>query len=420
MEEWLYCCVGAGRKETNHNGSSPAKPRPGSNENLNGSANGAFGSKKMSSPNMSPAEQPALVPPALRMMHELPSYYDVNFTPSGELGRGHFAKVYRGKHRATGVKVAAKRILRSGSKTETLHNEIKALARLSHPNIVRLYDVFYDDVYVVLILEYLGGGELFGRIIKGGAYSERDAAKHFRDLAGAIAYMHAHNIVHRDLKPENLVLAEPRMESVIKISDFGLSKIIDAEPDGMVTVCGTRAYSAPEINFGGDPSKKGKRYTAKVDVWSMGVILYVILGAYHPFDPYGTYDNDEIWLRITRGQWDFKDKVWESVSTDAKDLLSNMMCVDPVKRLSMEQVLQHPWLQKLEGLPTVNLSSVKNPMLRNKMGSDVDSQTHFSTQTANNSYGKNTTTGASMEMEIVDEEDDAMQEVKVDADMALS
>lgn len=396
MEDWLYCCVGVGRNKEAQQGDENEILKSGGFE-----TNGSASAKTIDGGPL--AASPA-TPPALRMMHELPNYYEVNFTPNGELGRGHFAKVYRGKHKASGVKVAAKRILRSGSKTETLHNEIKALARLSHPNIVRLYDVFYDDVYVVLILELLAGGELFGRIVKGGAYSERDAARHFRDLASAIAYMHANKIVHRDLKPENLVLAEPRMDSVIKISDFGLSKILDPMGDSMYTVCGTRAYSAPEINFGNDPSRKGKPYTAKVDVWSMGVILYVILGAYHPFDPYGSYDNDEIWKRITRGQWDFKDRVWETVSPKAKDLLSGMICVDPDRRLSMEQVLHHPWLKELDGLSTSNLSVVQNPKFRAQMGSDIDSQTHFSTRTTATSSRKKTQNTQSIEMDIVEED----------------
>jgi serine/threonine protein kinase len=386
MDEWFYCCA-ATRK--------PEEPPPEKLMRQLETSSAAASYKK---------EAPHAIasPPALRMMNELSNFYDVDWSPKGELGHGHFAKVYRGRHKDSHIKVAAKRIVRSGSKTETLHNEIKALARLSHPNIVKLYDVFYDDVYVVLILEYLGGGELFGRIVKGGAYSERDAARHFRDLAGAISYMHSHGIVHRDLKPENLVLAEPRLDSAIKISDFGLSKILDAEPDGMVTVCGTRAYSAPEINFGGDPSKKGKRYTSKVDVWSMGVILYVILGAYHPFDPFGSYDNEEIWFRITHGKWDFKDKVWDGISAEAKDLLVSMICVNSEQRFSIKEVLNHPWLTQPDQLPTSNLSAVQNRQFRGKMGSDIDSQTNFSTQTG--SLGRINP----------EENDDDMEEVKND------
>lgn len=137
---------------------------------------------------------PVHEPPAsLRPMAELPLRYDVDWTPQGELGRGHFAKVFRGKKKyepGVGTKIAAKRILRASCRTETLHTEIKALARLSHPNIVRLYDVYFDSVYVVLILEFLGGGELFSRIVNGGVYSERDAAKHFYELSQAMAYMH--------------------------------------------------------------------------------------------------------------------------------------------------------------------------------------------------------------------------------------
>lgn len=371
MEELFFCCVGSGRKPSPENPPSQV-PTPSDGSMHSHSMNG------FSSTSNSSSQKAA--PPTLRPMQELVLHYEVNWTATGELGRGHFAKVYRGKHRLTNRKVAAKRILRSGSKTSTLHNEIKALAKLNHPNIVRLFDVFYDDVYVVLVLEFLGGGELFGRIVKGGAYSERDASKHFRELAQAITYMHRHGIVHRDLKPENLVLAEPRLDSQIKISDFGLSKILDS--GDMITVCGTRAYSAPEINFGNDPSRKGKKYTAKVDVWSMGVILFVILGAYHPFDPFGNLKDDEIWERITFGAWDFNDKVWDSISPQAKDLLKKMICIDPEARLSIDQVLQHEWLQvaSVDNLPSVNLKTVKNASFRAAMGMDIDSQVNFSTQ----------------------------------------
>lgn len=369
MDEYFACCVGSGRGKT-PDGSTFKLMRT---------------LEETESENNQDAGKPS-EPPKLRPMLEFSKLYEVDFSPKGELGRGHFALVFRGKQKVTGTKIAAKRISRAGTKTETLFNEIKALARLSHPNIVKLYDVFYDDVYVVLVLEFLGGGELFARIIKGGAYGERDAAKHFRELASALAYMHANQIVHRDLKPENLVLAQPRLDSPIKISDFGLSKILAFEDAAMSTICGTKAYSAPEINFGNDRAKKGSKYNAKVDVWSLGMILYVILGAYHPFDPYGIYKDDEIWSRITIGDYDFNDDVWDTVSDQAKDLLCKMICIDPEQRLTMDQVLQHSWLRPDFALPSVNLKAVQNNSFRTKMGNDVDSQLTFGTTMNSTSF----------------------------------
>ena len=198
-------------------------------------------------------------------------------------------------------------------------------------------------------MELLAGGELFERIVSNGAYSERDASQHIRKIASALKFMHRRGIVHRDLKPENLVLVDKSPDSDIKISDFGLSKILKEDQATMQTVCGTRAYSAPEVNFGGPP-RSGK-YNEKVDTWSLGVILYVILAAYHPFDPYGESNDQEIWSRICRGAWDFNDEVWTSISTEAKDLITHLICVDASKRYSADQILEHPWIVRHQEMP---------------------------------------------------------------------
>ena len=125
----------------------------------------------------------------------------------------------------------------------------------------------------------------------------------------------------------------------------------------MKTVCGTRAYSAPEVNFGGKP--QGSTYNNKVDLWSLGVILYVILGAYHPFDPYGEASDSVIWSRICSGKWDFDDAIWDSISNEAKDLISHLLCVDPTKRYGADELLKHPWIVRLPTcLPTSALAHV--------------------------------------------------------------
>jgi len=272
MEDFLVLCCGMDRRKSTSaltTGLSSTQSSPRSTERSYSSLASGITDVVMKSE------------PQVRPMNELKMHYRVDWTSTGELGRGHFAQVYKGAEaREGGRPVACKRIARSLTRAGTLHNEIKALSACQgHPNIVALYDVFFDDIYVVLVLEYLGGGELFARIIQGGAYSERDASRHAKSLASALSYMHARGIVHRDLKPENLVLSEPRLDSPIKISDFGLSKIISDDTETMKTVCGTRAYSAPEVNFG----HKASSYTAKVDVWSLGVILYILLGGYRAF-----------------------------------------------------------------------------------------------------------------------------------------
>jgi len=288
----------------------------------------------------------------------LPQYYDVDWSKKGELGRGHYAVVFKGQNRATGQLVAIKRIRRALARPATLKTEIRALRKVKgHPNIVQLYDVYYNQEYVVLVLELLAGGELFDRIVSSGAYSERDASQHVRKIASALQYMHSQAIVHRDLKPENLVLVDKRANSEIKISDFGLSKILNDDQTTMQTVCGTRAYSAPEVNFGG-PARSGN-YNEKVDTWSLGVILFVILAAYHPFDPYGDSTDTEIWARIcSSGGWDFNDEVWDTISDEAKDLIQHLLTRNPAKRYGTQELLNHRWITQFNQMPDTPLKSL--------------------------------------------------------------
>ncbi len=141
-------------------------------------------------------------------------------------------------------------------------------------------------------MELLEGGELFSRIVNSGAYTEREASKHFRRITEALKFMHENNIVHRDLKPENLVLSTTDLDSDIKISDFGLSKVLCEGQNAMTTVCGTSAYAAPEVGL-------SSSYGPEVDTWSIGVIIFVVLAAYHPFDPYGRLQVGYIYV-VTR------------------------------------------------------------------------------------------------------------------------
>lgn len=284
----------------------------------------------------------------------MPKYYTVDWSKNGILGAGHYATVFRGRNKLTGEPVAIKRIKRVLTRPATLNTEIRALRKVKgHENIVQLYEVYYNKDYVVLVLEMLAGGELFDRIVRNGAYSERDASQHVRKITLALKYMHSHGIVHRDLKPENLVLVSNYNDSDIKISDFGLSKILNDDQQTMNTVCGTRAYSAPEINFGG--GRKSPGYDAKVDTWSLGVILYIILAAFHPFDEFGDSNDVTIWTRICRGQWDFNDDAWDKISDDAKDLVTNMLTCNPAKRYGTEEILNHRWITQHNTLPSTPL-----------------------------------------------------------------
>lgn len=297
----------------------------------------------------------------IKREESLSECYDVDWSPQGLLGRGHFSEVYRGVDRQNGTRVAVKRISRKIQGDKTLRTEIEALLRVKgHPNIVSLYDVFVGHEHVTLAMELLEGGELFERIVQSGAYSERDASKHLRRITEALLHMHNNGIVHRDLKPENLVLASRDMNSEIKISDFGLSKILAEDQTMMATICGTNAYAAPEIGY---VTSGVGHYDAKVDTWSLGVILFVLLAAYHPFDPKGNCDDATLRQRIRAYEWSFNDPVWENMSYQVKDLIDRLLC-ERSNRLSAAEILEHEWITNFDSMPRKPLNGLSQRSLR--------------------------------------------------------
>eukprot|EP00948_MAST-09A_sp_MAST-9A-sp1_P003105 g3105.t1 len=213
-------------------------------------------------------------------------FYDT-YTQKHLLGKGHFAQVFLGENNSTKEKVAIKRINVAKSKAKHIEVEINALSKVGrHPNVIELYGVFNLESCLVLVLELCTGGELFEYLVQMGPYSEEECAKNFRDICSAISFLHKNGVVHRDLKPENILLSSHRDDAILKIADFGLSKILDdpSSSDSFVmkSRVGTWMYAAPEVRR---PLKGGFGYTNTVDVWSCGVILYVMLAGYHPFDP---------------------------------------------------------------------------------------------------------------------------------------
>ena len=186
---------------------------------------------------------------------------------------------------------------------------------------------------VMLVMELLKGGELFDRLSSVGPYSEKDAADQVRSIADALAFLHSKGIIHRDLKPENLILLDDTPDSPLRVCDFGLSRIIDVETphneaDSAKTICGTWAYQAPEVKA------LAGHYDQSVDMWSLGVILFVILAAYHPFDVMGQATDDQIVEDARRGNWNFEDPegdAWATISEGAKDLIANLIVVDATK-----------------------------------------------------------------------------------------
>lgn len=250
------------------------------------------------------------------------------------LGTGAFSEVILAKDLKTNELVAIKCIKRKAlkGKEENLHNEISVLRKLKHPNIVELVDTFEDQQFVYLVMELVTGGELFDRIVAKGSYTERDASKLIKQILQAVDYMHDQGIVHRDLKPENLLYESPDEESNIKVSDFGLSKVIDSRM--MMTACGTPGYVAPEV-------LAQKPYGKEVDIWSIGVISYILLCGYQPFFD----ENDSaLFALILKGDYEFDSPYWDDISESAKDFIRHVMCLSVQDRYTCKEALKHPWI----------------------------------------------------------------------------
>merc|ERR1711892_1264971 len=255
------------------------------------------------------------------------------------LGTGAFSQVRLAESKDDGqmyaVKIIDKKTLKG--KEDSLENEIRVLKRLKHPNIVALLEVFEDKTKVFLVMELVTGGELFDRIVEKGFYSEKDAADLIKQVLSAVAYMHDEGVVHRDLKPENLLYYSskdggPESDSKIMISDFGLSKM--EESGVMATACGTPGYVAPEV-------LAQKPYGKAVDVWSIGVISYILLCGYPPF-----YDENDanLFAQILKREFEFDSPYWDDISEEAKDFIRSLMCVNVEHRLTCHTALEHCWI----------------------------------------------------------------------------
>eukprot|EP00954_Amorphochlora_amoebiformis_P020510 1339865-Amorphochlora_amoeboformis.AAC.1 len=221
------------------------------------------------------------------------------------LGRGSFAIVKRAVRKKDGKELAVKIIKKAklGQKElQIVHDEVKIMDKIRHPNCVRLEEIFETNKKLYLVMEKLSGGELFDRIVAKGSYSEKEASQLIKSVATALSYLHKIGIVHRDLKPENLIYANNDKDSLIKITDFGLAKLKEAQGDGMMTTaCGTPGYVAPEV-------LKKLKYNEAVDIWSMGVILYILLCGFPPFYHEKT---QKLYQQIKAGSYDFPDPYWK-------------------------------------------------------------------------------------------------------------
>ncbi|KAM0332506.1 hypothetical protein ACHAQA_002789 [Verticillium albo-atrum] len=283
------------------------------------------------------------------------SPFHQSYTLLQKLGKGHFAEVFLCVEKSTGQQYAVKVFsktpgMEERSKQEGLQQEIAVLMGVSHPNVLCLKDTFNERNAVYLVLELAPEGELFNFIVMKQKVTEDETRTLFKQLFQGIKYLHERNIVHRDIKPENILMVDKELH--VKLADFGLAKII-GEESFTTTLCGTPSYVAPEILA----DSKQRKYTKAVDIWSLGVVLYICLCGFPPF-------SDELFSKefpytlsqqIKSGRFDYPSPYWDSVGDPALDLIDSMLVVNPERRFTIDQCLSHPWLT--QGTPGVNDST---------------------------------------------------------------
>lgn len=265
------------------------------------------------------------------------------------VGKGGFAVVHVAVKRSDPTVVVAAKLIKpehlSKSMMREQAEEVQIMRKLNHPNIVKLHDVFSSRRRLVIVMEFCSGGQLLERIVKmhhtEGGYTEAMAANVIRQIASAVQHMHNQGIVHRDLKPENILYANESKDSPIKISDFGLSKVLRGKQT-MKQACGTPKYVAPEV-----VNSAVKTYTNKCDMWSVGVIMYVLVSGYPPF--YGK-TLKSLLQRVLNCKYDFnptgeeKPNPFDDVSDEVKQIITELLVLDPKERLSATQLLKKPWV----------------------------------------------------------------------------
>ncbi|XP_056616531.1 calcium/calmodulin-dependent protein kinase type II subunit gamma isoform X5 [Triplophysa dalaica] len=254
-----------------------------------------------------------------------------------ELGKGAFSIVRRCVKKSTGQEYAAKIINTkklSARDHQKLDREARICRLLKHPNIVRLHDSISEEGFHYLVFDLVTGGELFEDIVAREYYSEADASHCINQILESVSHIHQHDIVHRDLKPENLLLASKMKGAAVKLADFGLAIEVQGDQQAWFGFAGTPGYLSPEV-LRKDP------YGKPVDIWACGVILYILLVGYPPF-----WDEDQhkLYQQIKAGAYDFPSPEWDTVTPEAKNLINQMLTINPAKRITADQALKHPWV----------------------------------------------------------------------------
>jgi calcium-dependent protein kinase len=268
------------------------------------------------------------------------------YTFGKSLGSGSFGTVRLATHKLTGQTRAVKILKKSEQDEEKLFLEVDILSKLSHPNIMLIYEFFDDNTNFYIVSEFCSGGELFDTISEKGIFTEKEAASIMKQIISAVCYSHTNNIVHRDLKPENILLEEKSNDPIIKIIDWGGARYF-IKNKKMTKVSGTPYYIAPEV--------LNEIYDEKCDIWSCGVILYILLCGYPPFN--GETDTD-IMKAVKKGSFEFPAEEWSTVSKNAKDLVAKMLTYDPKNRYTAIQCLSHDWFKKYHELHDQHISQI--------------------------------------------------------------
>jgi calcium/calmodulin-dependent protein kinase I len=231
------------------------------------------------------------------------------------------------------VKIVEKTVIQEDIKL--LKREIEIMKQVDHVNILKLIEIYEDDENVYIVMELVDGSELFDRIVDKGYYSEKSTVHIVKQILNAVKYLHLQGIAHRDLKPENLLCSGEGANEVVKIADFGLSKIFAGEKgEELQTSCGTPGYVAPEVLM-------SEHYDKSVDMWGIGIITYILLAGYPPFYA----DNDtQLFEKIMNADYDFDDECWDDVSDLAKDFIRHLLVKNPEERFNADQALAHPWI----------------------------------------------------------------------------
>ncbi|TSM28140.1 Calcium/calmodulin-dependent protein kinase type II subunit beta [Bagarius yarrelli] len=258
-------------------------------------------------------------------------------SPSSGGIRGAFSVVRRCVKLCTGQEYAAK-IINTKKLSARDHQKLEREARicrlLKHPNIVRLHDSISEEGFHYLLFDLVTGGELFEDIVAREYYSEADASHCIHQILDSVNHIHQNDIVHRDLKPENLLLASKCKNAAVKLADFGLAIEVQGDQQAWFGFAGTPGYLSPEV-------LRKEAYGKPVDIWACGVILYILLVGYPPF-----WDEDQhkLYQQIKAGAYDFPSPEWDTVTPEAKNLINQMLTINPAKRITAQEALKHPWV----------------------------------------------------------------------------